>query len=88
MKLLLMSPLICLVVSVPDSHIRKTDANGSLHIHLNVADLGPVEYVHLNKLTQTRQTFTGKTGNKIGKKNRAGYSLSYNVKLHSELNFT
>ena len=90
MKLLLISPLMSLVVSVTNSHIKRTDANGSLHVHLNVADQGPVEHVHvhLNKLTQPRQNFTGKTGNRIGKKNRAGYSLSYNVKLHSELNFT
>jgi len=66
MKILLIVHQISLVVAVPDPHIKKTDSNGNLHVHLNVPDLGPVEDVHINTLTQPRQIFKGRTRNRFG----------------------
>ena len=81
MKLLLWTPLISLVVSVRDPHTKKTDENGDLHVHLNVPDLGPVQHVHLNKLTRLRKTFKGRTGNRKWKENRAGCIFQYHLGL-------
>merc|ERR1719369_1702466 len=39
MKLLFLVTLISLVASVPEPHFKKIDANGNLHVHLNLADL-------------------------------------------------
>ena len=72
MKFLLLTPLISLVVTIPDPHIKKTDENGDLHVHLNVPDLDPVKHVQLNKLTNLRKTDRGGTRNRIGTKNREG----------------
>jgi len=66
MKILLIASLIPFVVSIPDPHIKKTDANGNLHVHFNVPELGPVEHLRLNKVTQPRQISRGSTRNRAG----------------------
>merc|ERR1719369_397102 len=39
MKIHFLVTLISLVASVPEPHFKKIDANGNLHVHLNLADL-------------------------------------------------
>jgi len=64
MEILLIVSLIPFVVSIPDPHIKKTDANGNLHVHLNVPELGPVEHLRLNKVTQPRTIARGSNRNR------------------------
>ena len=67
MKLIFLVTLISLVASVPEPHFKKIDANGNLHVHLNLADL--------NKPKQAWET-----ENTIRSQNRPGYIFPYQIR--------
>merc|ERR1719369_2114494 len=79
MKLLFLVTLISLVASVPEPHLKKIDANGNLHVHLNLADL--------NKPKQAWETEnTIRSQNRPGNSIRGEYGHDYADKVDGEDN--